>query len=118
MGKIIFLCAFFYVDLHATQNLSKNEALQSTCLTCHTKNQIPNTLIYRRYLVKYSTKDAMTSAIVKYIKDPRKEGSIMPPPFFSKFPMKKESDWDDVMLEQNTRAFLDNFDMKKKLILP
>ena len=118
MGKIIFLCILFYVELYASEKLSEKEALQSNCLQCHTKNQIPNELIYKRYLVKYSTKDAMTQAIVKYLKDPKKEKSVMPPPFFSKFPLPGALDLDDAILEQNTRDFLDIFDMKKKLVLP
>ena len=118
MGKIIFLCILFYVELYASEKLSEKEELQSKCLQCHTKNQIPNALIYKRYLVKYSTNDAMTHAIMKYLKDPKKENSAMPPPFFSKFPMQRTLDLDDAILEQNTRAFLDTFDVKKKLILP
>jgi len=118
MGKIIFLCLLFYVELHASETLSEKEALQINCLQCHIKNQIPNALIYKRYLVKYSTKDAMTQAILKYFENPRKENSVMPPPFFSKFPMKSALDLDDARLEQNIRTFLDTFDMKKKLILP
>jgi len=118
MEKIIFLCMLFYMELYASETLSEKESLQNNCLQCHTKNQIPNELIYKRYLVKYSTKDAMTQAILKYLKDPKKENSAMPPPFFSKFPMQRTLDLDDAKLEQNTRVFLDTFDMKKKLILP
>ena len=118
MGKIIFLCILFYVELSASEKLSEKEELQSSCLQCHTKNQIPNALIYKRYLVKYSTKNAMTQAIMKYLKDPKKENSVMPPPFFLKFPMQRTLDINDTILEQNTRNFLDTFDMKKKLILP
>ena len=118
MGKIIFLSILFYVDLYASEKESEKEELQSKCLACHTKNQIPNELIYKRYLVKYSTKDAMTQEIVKYLKDPKQKNSVMPPPFFTKFPMKNALDLDDAILEQNTRVFLDIFDMKKKLTLP
>ncbi len=118
MGKIIFLCIFFYAELYAIEKLSEKEELQNTCLKCHAYDQIPNTLIYKRYLVKYSTKDAMTQAILKYMKAPKKENSVMPPPFFLKFPMKKRLDLDDDKLEHNIRIFLDTFDMKKKLILP
>ena len=118
MGKIVFLCVFFYIDLFAAEQMSEKEALQSNCLSCHAQDQIPNGLIYKRYLVKYSTKDAMTQAILQYIKAPKKENSVMPPPFFLKFPMKKASDCDDEVLKQNIRYFLDAFDMKKRLILP
>ena len=118
MVKIIFLTMLVTASLFAKDTLTKEEALVENCLACHKKEDIPNTLIYRRYLVKYSTQDAMTKVIVKYLKNPQKENSIMPPPFFSKFAMKKTLELDTKTVEENTRAFLEKFDMKKKLILP
>lgn len=106
-----------YVGLFAEDTLTKEEALEKNCLACHKKEQIPNTLVYRRYLVKYSTHDTMKQAIVKYLKNPQQEHSVMPPPFFLKFAMKKTWEMDDKTLDENTEAFLEKFDMKKKLIL-
>ncbi len=107
-----------YVGLYAEEFSSAKQQLQSQCLQCHTQDQIPNELIYRRYLMKYSTQEAMKKAILKYLKDPQKENSIMPPPFFSKFPMKEALELDDENLEKSIRAFLDAFDLKNKLVLP
>lgn len=108
----------FYIGVYAGETSLEKQELQDKCLQCHMQDQIPNALIYRRYLMTYSTKEAMTKAIMKYLKDPQKENSIMPPPFFSKFPMKEALKLDDESLEKNVRAFLDTFDVKKKLILP
>jgi hypothetical protein len=107
-----------YAGLFAEESSSAQQELESNCLLCHTQDQIPNTLIYRRYLMKYSTQEAMSKAILKYLKDPKKENSIMPPPFFSKFPMKYALDMDDTTLKKNIRTFLETFDVKKKLVLP
>jgi len=108
----------FYVGIYAGETLSQNEELQSKCLRCHMQEQIPSELIYRRYLMTYSTKEEMQNAIFNYLKDPKKENSIMPPPFFFKFPMKETLDLNDESLEKNIGAFLDTFDVKKKLVLP
>jgi len=118
MGKIIFLCIVLYVGLYAGESSDAKQQLQKTCLQCHLQEQIPNDLIYRRYLVKYSTKEAMKKSIIKYLKNPHKENSIMPPPFFLKFPKKERSNLDEKTLEENIRAFLNTFDVKKKLVLP
>lgn len=118
MGKIIFFCTLLCVGLYAEESLDAQQQLQIKCLNCHTQDQIPNTLIYRRYLMKYSTKEAVSKAILKYLKDPQKENSIMPLPFFSKFPMKEALDLDDATLEKNIAAFLEMYDIKKKLVLP
>ena len=118
MGKIIFFCTVLYAGLHAEESGSAQQQLQTKCLLCHTQDQIPNTLIYRRYLMKYSTQEAVSKAILKYLKDPQKENSIMPPPFFSKFPMKETLGMDDATLKKNIHTFMETFDVKKKLVLP
>ncbi len=90
---------------------------QQQCLNCHQEQQIPNALIYKRYLMRYSTHKRMEEAMFAYLKDPKKEYSIMPTPFFSKFPMKKNLGLDDDTLLRNIREYLDTFDIKKKLVL-
>lgn len=92
-------------------------SLETNCLECHQKQQIPSTLIYKRYLMKYSTNTQMEEAIFHYLKDPKKEKSIMPPQFFLKFPMKKKVELDDILLKHNIRAYLKKFDLKQYLIV-
>jgi len=89
--------------------------IQTSCLNCHQKNQIPNELIYKRYLMKYSTKAYMKEAIVAYLKNPNKKNSIMPSVFFSKFPMKEAIGTET--LEKDVLEYLDKFDVKKRLVL-
>ena len=119
MGKIIFVCMIFSVGLVAGNiTIEDKQQVQQKCLQCHNQEQIPNGLIYRRYLMTYSTQEAIKTAILKYLKNPRQENSIMPHPFFSKFSMKEASDLDDENLKKNIQTFLDTFDLKKKLVLP
>ena len=89
----------------------------NTCLSCHQQQQIPSSLIYKRYLMKYSTDKRMEEAIFIYMKDPKKENSIMPAPFFLKFPMKEKIDLDDDTLRKHIKSYLELFDIKKKLML-
>jgi len=111
---MLFSVAVFAGDI----TTDDKQQVQQKCLKCHSQEQIPNGLIYRRYLKKYSTQEAMKKVILKYLKDPKQENSIMPHPFFSKFPMKEASDLDDEALKKNIQIFLDTFDLKKKLVLP
>jgi len=92
-------------------------SLEKNCLLCHDKEQIPSNLIYKRYLLKYSTKNRIKESIYSYLKNPKKENSIMPKPFFSKFPMKKPLNLDDKTMKKNIEEFIEKFDVKKRLIL-
>ena len=118
MEKVIFVWLMFSLGVFAANiSIDDKQQVQQKCLQCHNQEQIPNALIYRRYLMKYSTQEAMKTAILKYLKDPTQENSIMPHPFFSKFPMKEASDLDEVDLKKNIQTFLDTFDLKKNLVL-
>jgi hypothetical protein len=100
-----------------TAIFAKSDTLEDNCLSCHKAQQIPSDLIYRRYLMKYSTKKRMADAIFRYIKKPHKSKSIMPPQFFLKFPMKEELLLKDERLSKDINAYLKEFDIRKKLIL-
>jgi len=93
-------------------------ALQKNCLACHIQQKIPSELIYRRYLLRYSTHRAIRQTLLAYLQHPTKETSIMPEQFFLKFPMKGASNLNHTVVLQNIDAYLNHFDIRKKLILP
>ncbi len=95
--------------------LAQDADVQRDCLSCHQTQQIPNSLIYKRYLMKYSTQGAIENAMLKYLQNPIKSDSIMPLAFFLKFPMKQALQIPEPVLRQNISSFIDTFDVKKKL---
>ena len=117
MGKLSIAWMVLTLFVMAEKAPASTALFQQQCLNCHQKQQIPNTLIYKRYLMRYSTRKRMEEAMFAYLKDPKKEYSIMPAPFFLKFPMKKGLGQDDDKLLKNIREYLDTYDIKKKLIL-
>jgi len=119
MGKIVWFLYFSVMYVFAeVQSGGTGKELQDACLKCHKKEQIPDSLIYHRYLMRYSTSSRMEKAIFNYLKMPDKTDSIMPSQFFLKFPMKKKSDMDDETLKRNIRYYLEKYDIRKRLVLP
>ena len=96
----------------------KNEIfLKEKCLNCHQQQQIPSNLLYKRYLMRYSTFKNMKNVIVDYLQEPQKKNSIMPLEFFLKFPMKQKLNLNDKDLNRAVELYLHHFDIKKKLVL-
>ena len=119
MGKVIFFISLLGVLVNAQDiSIRDNQQLEKECLQCHVEQQIPSALIYRRYLMKYSTFERMEKKMFSYIKNPDQKHSIMPPQFFLKFPMKEVSTLDDDTLQKMIKRYLNSFDVKKKLVLP
>jgi len=98
--------------------MQTSQDLESECLQCHKTEQIPDSLIYRRYLMQYSTPERISEAMLKYLKTPKKTDSIMPLQFFLKFPMKKKMEMDERELNVYIRRYIETFDIKRRLVLP
>ncbi len=119
MVKIVLISTLLCLSTHAsTLDTKHNISLNESCLSCHKEQQIPNQLIYRRYLMKYSTNTQIREAILRYLKNPQIKYTIMPSQFFLKFPMKKAINIEDKKLKILVNKYLDKFDVKKMLVLP
>jgi len=110
MRYILILLIFININLFAT-------VLDEKCLKCHINQKIPSDMIYRKYLLKYSTKESISKAIYKYIKAPSPDISIMPKPFFSKFPIKPLLNIEDSELKGLIELYIKKYDIKKRLRL-
>jgi hypothetical protein len=92
--------------------------LEKSCLSCHREQKIPSELIYRRYLMKYSTDKTIRRVMLAYLEEPKKERSIMPKQFFLKFPKKEPMRMDKAILIKGIDDFIGYMDIKKRLSLP
>jgi len=91
--------------------------LEEHCLACHREQKLPDNLIYRRYLLKYSSPQRIENALVKYLEHPLKERSIMPAEFFLRFPIKYANDLSPAQLRELVRRYIDYYDVRKRLRL-
>jgi len=112
MEKIVICLIILMTEISSNSN-----SVEKNCLGCHKNQQIPTGLIYKRYLQKYSTQQKMQTIMFNYLQNPKKRDSIMPKPFFYKFPMKNKSLLDKKNLAQSIKLFLEKFDVKNRLVL-
>ena len=115
MGKVTKIVLILMGLIQAQE--SPSIELQTNCLKCHSQQKIPSELIYRRYLLKYSTKERIKSKLLNYLSDPKREKSIMPKQFFLKFPEKIALEINSTILEKSINEYLNFFDVEKRLIL-
>ena len=96
---------------------NSTSALEEGCLSCHKAQQIPSEMIYRRYLMHYASKETIKKKIAAYLKHPSTDTSIMPAPFFRKFPLKKATTLDDKRLERLIEAYIAHYDVDGKIVI-
>ncbi len=56
--------------------------------------------------------------MLAYLKAPSVDTSIMPPQFFSKFPIKEVSQLKEEVLRKRIDDYIDYFDISQKLFIP
>jgi len=110
MVKTVLLLTLFSLILNASD-------YNKACTNCHEASNIPDIVIYKRYLLKYSNEQRVKNAIINYLKKPSKESSIMPSQFIDKFGFKEPSKLSDKELEIYVDEFVDRYNLKKRLYL-
>ncbi len=102
----------------ALESAQKAEhSLERNCLACHEAQQIPSEMIYRRYLMRYSSKKTIKEKMFAYLKHPSVEASIMPAPFFRKFPLKEASQLKKKELEALIEDYINHYDVDNRIVI-
>ncbi len=117
MKKIHRNLLFFCTVLTAAAQPPADPVLERNCLECHREQKLPDNLIYRRYLLKYSSLERIEKALVSYLRHPSEATSIMPAEFFLRFPLREPIELADDALHQSVQKYIQYFDIRKKLRL-
>lgn len=112
MVKTIILLVIFFTASNSSQSF------EEACIKCHIEGNIPNEVIYKRYLSKYSSHKKMSEAMVDYLKNPTKQKTIMPPRFIDIFGLKEAMTLSDDELNKHVNELIKTYDIKKRLTLP
>lgn len=118
MVRVLGFIILFCILIEAEEIPPEETLLYQNCISCHVQQQIPSELIYRRYLQQYGTRQDMLKAIIVYLKKPQMDHSIMPQQFFMRFPPKVPTDLNDTELTISVEAYLQFYDIGKRLVLP
>ena len=117
MVKSIILFSITLCSLWSSEKTA-SPVLERECFECHRAQKIPSEATYRRYLLKYSSKETIREKMFIYLKAPSEERSIMPRQFFSKYPIKEVSQLKEEALRKRIDEYVDYFDINKKLFIP
>jgi len=85
------------------------------CFKCHEQQNIPFEMIYKRYLVKYSSNVDIKKAMLKMCKNPTIENSEVPRGFLRRFGVKSSCSLKDKELDNAIEELIDYYDIKKDI---
>ena len=98
-------------------NSNTDSGLEKDCLACHQEQKIPSEFIYRRYLMKYSSKETIRQKLFSYLKSPSQQNSVMPPQFFGKYVVKEPTRLSDEILKKRIDDYIKLYDVGQKLFI-
>ncbi|WP_024954873.1 hypothetical protein [Sulfurospirillum arcachonense] len=108
MVKKIFLLCFLVGSIHAS-------VYKNNCVSCHEKMPVKIDKFFYRYLLKYSSEDALKNALIKYLKNPTKEKTILQEGLLNRFGVKEKTTLNDKDLKKAVDEYWEIYKIFGKL---
>jgi vacuolar-type H+-ATPase subunit C/Vma6 len=96
------------VTLHA-------DVYNDNCMKCHKNLPVDIDKFYYRYLLKYSSQQSVKDAMIKYLKNPDINTTIMPKSFIRRFGVKKPTTLNDEKLHKAIDIYLKKYKVSNRL---
>ena len=109
MVKNIVFISFLFTSFLYGNIYEKN------CVACHKSLPVSIDKYFYRYLLKYSSENAVNKAIAKYLKHPSEDTTIMPEAFISRFGVKKPTLLSDEELKEALEEYWEVYKVFGKL---
>ena len=91
------------------------ETFQSACASCHEKLPIGFDKFYMQYLIRFSSEGRIKEAMFYYLRDPKKEQSVMERTIIKRLGIMPKVALDDEILKEMIETYIKTYDVRKKL---
>lgn len=95
----------------------REEAPERRCLTCHEVSAPPLSLVYRRYLMLYSSKDRIEKRMVSFLTAPSKEKSSMPEGMKNRFNPQNHPVFEKEEARRAVKRVIEKEDLIKRIVV-
>ncbi|MEA1917880.1 MAG: hypothetical protein U9N42_10210 [Campylobacterota bacterium] len=106
MVKIVLISLF---------TLTFASSYENNCVSCHKQLPVSIDKYFYKYLLKYSSKDDVLSAMKLYLKNPSKETTIMSGAFIRRFGVKKPTTLNSHELSKALNIYWKKYEIKNRL---
>ncbi len=106
MGRVVMILVLILSGLAA-----KPTSPLARCAVCHTKSGPPLSLIYRRYLMLYSSKERIRKRMIDFLRAPSKAKSAMPEGMKNRFKPQKHPAFPPRIAKEAAEKLIEKEDM-------
>lgn len=90
-----------------------SQVLEQKCDSCHSR-QIPYEIIYKRALLKYSSKNRILENLTRFLTNPASTPSILPPGLQRRFDPSTHPRFDEKSAKEAIKELIEKEDIIKK----
>ena len=112
MVKNLFFIFILSCSLFAK---SEKDTYEANCVKCHDKLSLSIDKYFYRYLLKYSSEKEVKKAMFNFLKNPKKEDSLMSESFINRFGVKKKTKLSDKKLKEALDIYWEKYKVFGKL---
>ncbi len=112
MGRVILILILGIQCLPA-----KKTAALSQCAACHNASAPPLSLVYRRYLMLYSSKERIQKRMIDFLLAPSKAKSSMPEGMKNRFNPQKHPAFSPQIAKKAVDTLIEKEDLIQKIIV-
>lgn len=88
---------------------------EQNCQTCHQKLQVGIDKFFYRYLLTHSSEERVKKALKTYLKQPKKENSLLADGLILRFGIKQPTKLDDAKLDKALEIYWEKYNLIGKL---
>lgn len=103
------------ITLLLSLSISHANSFEKECLECHHKLPVTFNTFYMQYLIKFSSQRRIKEAMFYYLKDPKKEQSVMNQRLIKRLGVMPKLDLKEKELKSLIDIYIHSYDVKKKL---
>ena len=96
-------------------NLFSHTIYDKNCVTCHKDIEVSIDKYFYRYLLIYSSEEAVKFAMKEYLQNPTKEKTIMPESFIARFGIKDKTTLSEEELDEALEIYWQKYKVFGKL---
>ncbi len=113
MERVVLVLFLGFHSIAAGQS-----AIPQRCTVCHEKSAPPLSLVYRRYLMLYSSKARIEKKMVDFLTAPSKEKSAMPEGMKNRFNPQNHPAFATSVAKEAVDKLIEKEDLIPRIVVP
>ncbi|MGM0534113.1 MAG: hypothetical protein ACQERK_06425, partial [Campylobacterota bacterium] len=85
------------------------DVFEKNCMECHKQMEVGIDKLFYRYLLHFSSKEGVQTALAYYLQNPSRQSSMMPEAFLNRYGVKEKTDLTPKQLQKALDSYWERY---------